>query len=119
AIKNLVTKIQRLILPPELQPPNTFNIVLDAPEFGYNNKRITVELAKRAYYFLKAELLDDRIKIFAKVKNDAVISKQHENDIIEQFKPYQPGVKLTQLEKETDFKLVKDLTCGPTKLHIY
>ena len=119
AIKRLEGKIQRLMLPEKFQPPNAFNITLDAPEFGYNNKPITVTLLTKSYYSLKAELLDGRIKVTAKKKGIDVISSKHKNDIITEFRPYEYGAKITKTEKRTGLKLVEDLTCGPVKLDAY
>lgn len=119
AVKKLEFKIQRLILPEEFQSTNAFNIVLDAPEFGYEKKPITVALLKRSYYYLKAELFEDRIKVYAKIKDTPVISSRYKNDVITEFAPYEPGVRITQSEKTKGIKYVKDLTCGPVQLIVY
>ena len=119
SVRRLESKIQRLILPKEFQPDNAFNIVLDAPEFGYNKKEIHVDLLQRAYYYLKADLFEDRIKITAKIKNKNVISAVYKNDIINQFTPYHHGTKITKSEKKHGTKNVKDLTCGNAQLNVY
>jgi len=119
SIRRLETKIQRLILPKDFQPKNAFNIILDAPEFGYNKKEIRVDLIQRAYYYLKADLFEDRIKITAKIKNKDVISKKHNNDLITEFVPYHYGAKITKSEEQHGIKKVKDLTCGNAQLIVY
>ena len=119
SIKRLESKIQRLILPKEFQPKKAFNIILDAPEFGYNEKEIRVDLLQRSYYYLKAELFEDRIKILAKIKNKDVISKQFNNDVITEFDPYHYGAKITKSEEKQGVKYVKDLTCGHVQLIAY
>ncbi len=119
SLKNLESKIQRLILPKELQPKNSFKIFFDAPEFGYIRKEITVNLAKRAYYSLTADLSAERISLLAKIKGESVISPQKKNDIITEFEPFEYGDKITKQELKTGTKYVKDLTCGPTKLIVY
>jgi signal transduction histidine kinase len=118
-IRSLELKIKRLILPRELQPPNAFNIILDAPEFGYNNRPMSVGLAKKAYYTLKAKLFEDRIKVSAKIKDKYVISANEKNDLITEFVPYHPSVNLNEEEKITGHKQVKNLTCGPASLIVY
>jgi len=119
SIRRLESKIQRLILPKEFQPKNAFNIILDAPEFGYNQKEIRVDLLQRAYYYLKADLFEDRIKITAKIKNNNVISTTHKNDLITEFVPYHYGAKITKSEEQHGIKNIRDLTCGPVQLIVY
>lgn len=118
----LASKIQRLILPKEFQNKKTFKIVLDAPEFGYNNQLITVDLAKRAYYKLEAILNESEIAVKAWVKDELVVLDKDNNDVVLRIKDFEPHVKnlvQTETEKSTGRKFVKEMTCGPTKLQVY
>ena len=112
-ISKLESKIQRLILPKELQPENAFQITMNIPELGINNKLLEVKLSKKAFHSLTAKLFDNRIVIVGKTKGKKVLSSEFET-----FKPFQSGERLTE-KKKSSLKNVSDLTCGPAKLIVY